>query len=506
MIVKQNEKPEFDEVLEVTALSSHPSSKKMGGLAYNMTIQGAPGILDKVNTERVNKGLPPIDESQFVYGVDDIKPTLESETDKILDESSIAAEMRKLKDEGRQETVEYQKLKSLLDFRQLMFIAYKINDPETLTEEVPVWAKAFTEKSIEIYGRPDPELSKDLLFDQVASFHDSDITNTDEYREFVRISESIGLPVGEFDPDNRIEPGYKEKYKEASKQVAKHLREKCGDLFEIMGCGEGFDKNEKVNIRIVADRLENAIAKLAEADPSFADWSVTRDVNKNQFNVRSAKLDIVVGMLRDDMKLAEVEALISHEILRHLLVGNNGRKLKANPDEKLPLAQIGLPNYLAWEEGSGVFYEYALSGVIPEKIADRYLDISIALGDFTDGMPVSRTKLTKFNIARAKLRNLSLPESERKTDEAIEKDVTTHVTRIYRGTDGTDEDGRVGVFVKDYVYLGGFPEVGQYIADNLAEGKSIEEIIEYITQGKFNPTMSAHENYIADRTSIPHNG
>ena len=33
------------------------------------------------------------------------------------------------------------------------------------------------------------------------------------------------------------------------------------------------------------------------------------------------------------------------------------------------------------------------------------------------------------------------------------------------------------MFVKDYVYLGGFPEVGQYIADNLAEGKSIEEIM-----------------------------
>ena len=70
-----------------------------------------------------------------------------------------------------------------------------------------------------------------------------------------------------------------------------------------------------------------------------------------------------------------------------------------------------------------MFNEYALTGKIPEKIADRYLDISITLGDFTDGKPVSRAKLTEFNIARAKLRNLMSPEGERKIDETIEKEV-----------------------------------------------------------------------------------
>ena len=187
------------------------------------------------------------------------------------------------------------------------------------------------------------------MFDQVVSFYDSSLADTDKYRKFINVSESIGLPVGEFDANNRKEPGYREEYREASEHVAKYLCDKYGDLFEIMGCDEDFNKNEKVNIRVVAYRLERSIAKLSETDPSFADWSVFIDKKNNQFNVRAAKLDIAVGMLRDDMALAEVEALFSHEILRRLLVGNNGRKLKASPDEKLPLVQIGLPNYLAWE-------------------------------------------------------------------------------------------------------------------------------------------------------------
>ena len=125
-----------------------------------MTIQGAPDILNKVNAERADKGLPPVDEDKFVYGFDDVKPSLESEANKILDESRIAAEMHNLEGEGRQETVEYQKLKTLQGFRQLMFISYKINDTETPVEEVHVWIKAFTEKSIEIYGRPTPNFQR----------------------------------------------------------------------------------------------------------------------------------------------------------------------------------------------------------------------------------------------------------------------------------------------------------------------------------------------------------
>ena len=52
---------------------------------------------------------------------------------------------------------------------------------------------------------------------------------------------------------------------------------------------------------------------------------------------------------------------------------------------------------------------------------------------------------------------------------------------------------------KDYVYMGGLPEVCQYIEDELAAGKTIDEIMEYIDSGKFNPTKQSNRDYVESK-------
>ena len=88
----------------------------------------------------------------------------------------------------------------------------------------------------------------------------------------------------------------------------------------------------------------------------------------------------------------------------------------------------------------------------------------------------------------------------KKTVEDIEKEVYAHVNRIYRGSLG---DESIGIFTKDISYHKGFVEMGRYMQAQIDNGKSIEEVLDFLLTGKFDPTNMqhiAHMNKILPQT------
>ena len=69
------------------------------------------------------------------------------------------------------------------------------------------------------------------------------------------------------------------------------------------------------------------------------------------------------------------------------------------------------------------------------------------------------------------------------------KKITPHINRIYRGSEGDDI---VGVFTKDIAYLDGLIKIMQYILDRINKGDNINDIMDYLLSGKFDPTNQVH--------------
>jgi hypothetical protein len=465
------EKPHFSEIFEVSGLKVDNSSNNGGKLHY---VEGF--RTNKNATEKIMGGYA----VKVATTGDQVEHNMDSEAGKIIDESKIQEQMKHLEDDGKKDTVEYQLLEYRLDTRILMWIAMRINRPETPINLVQGWTDAFTEKSIDIWGRPEKELSAVLFEKQLREMASYQSQFPEEYAKFLTAAEELGLPTEAENTVEESEGGQVdfEEYAPVAEQVGQYLNEKYADVFQSMSLEQFGDQEMTPQDMVVA--LEKGIAKLAETDETWQQWKVIADQNKDQFNVEGSVFEITVGMKRKPATAEEFKALFSHEVLRHAMAATNGSKL----DYEL---QKGLPKYLAWEEGVGVFFEYALRGQLPEKIINRYLDISIALGDFSDeNQRQPRHKLEQFVVARERLRELAHPDSSK-------LDVTAHINRIYRGTRG---DEHVGVMTKDFVYLGGFPVVARFIRDELKGGKTIAEVIEYINQGKFNPTIPAHKNFL----------
>jgi hypothetical protein len=477
-VMQKNQTPDSrtSEIFEVSGLAVDTSVDNVDALHYRPEFQ---------TTGKPRKNAISAIAIRLCTEESDIKHSMHAEAGKIIDESTLQQTMRALEAEGKSHTIEYELAKYRLDTRQLLYLAARINDPETPTEQIQGWTDAFTDKSIEIWGKPDEKFAADLLREQMLELSALADSHPHEYRELLSAASALGLPT---EVEQSDAPSYRERFKKVADQVGEYMKRKYGAVFDALDLDQFNDR--EMTAADMADAVERGIAELAKTNPVWSTWQVIRDEEKAQFNVEGSDFTITVGMKRNSATREEFQALFAHEVLRHAMAATNGSLL----DYEL---QKGLPEYLSWEEAVGVLKEYALTGIMPEKIVNRYIDISVALGDLTDNSRQPRRALQRFAMAREKLRNAALPMDKQSTDATIEKDVKTHINRIYRGTLGDDE--HVGVMTKDYVYMGGLPEVCQYIEDELAAGKTIDEIMEYIDSGKFNPTKQSNRDYVESK-------
>lgn len=304
-----------------------------------------------------------------------------------------------------------------------------------------LWSKRYTKAASEIYGLPDVEVAQRL-------------SNTHRALETFEVG---------------------------AEELGKYLRTKYAPVFQSL---ETDETTATLKPGQVASLFEKALHVLAENyDNDWNDWRVVRCEEKDSLSVIAGDKKILVGLQRANMKSKQLEPLFAHEVLIHAQRGLNGAKRGKE-------LQTGLPGYLDFEEGLGVFVEYALSGEVSEKNIDRYLDIAYALGQL-DGVEHTRQELLDRTFKRANTRNEKFRRG--KSTEDITKEVYAHVNRIYRGSLGNKY---IGIFTKDIAYYKGFLETGGYITAQLEAGKTIEGIMSFILEGKFDPTHPQHIQFI----------
>jgi hypothetical protein len=175
--------------------------------------------------------------------------------------------------------------------------------------------------------------------------------------------------------------------------------------------------------------------------------------------------------------------LFFHEVVIHALRSVRG----AEYDD---LLRTGLPKYSDGEEGLGTFVEFAMTGVIPDKNPERYIDIALALGTLHEGDKMPRRELLDIVMSRELLKAQASGVVD---TEYITQKVQAHVNQIYRGTPGEDIPG---VYTRGILYQIGFDTIATYMSDKLAGGMPINKLMEYLLSGKFDPTNSDHEQYV----------
>ena len=404
---------------------------------------------------------------------------LEAEAGKVFYETRHQADIRRAEIQG--DTMEATAKDRELDTSYLVLMAFRmVNNEDPQIRQL--WANAFTEKSIELYGEPDKNLALSLLKKQgnelLQGGGESELVDN-----YVAASKNVGFSPEQPTLDAEVAvPLFN--FERTRVELGSYLRATYHDAFDTMQLSEHQGLFTPTDI---ANRFEIGVTALADTDDTWSEWKISRREDKDSLSVVKEDKEIIVGMKRQDATAQQVEGLFAHEVLRHALTAINGSKI----DEKLG---SGLPNYLDFEEGAGVLNEYALSGRVKDELIDRYTDIALALGLTSGGQKVPRSKLLQFALSREKLRNDQRPEQEKISENDLEKKVYAHVNRIYRGTPGNDET--IGVFTKDISYLEGFLKAGSYVESELAKGRKIDEIMEYISQGKFDPTAASHIAYV----------
>jgi hypothetical protein len=308
----------------------------------------------------------------------------------------------------------------------------------------------YTQLTGELYGRPDAVLAKRLWEQQIS---------------------------GE---EQEVAP-----FQEASRQLGEYLNATYATVFDAL---ELENAPDYIDTESIVERFDAGLIALAnDHDESWSEWSVVRNKKGDILSVEGLKKNIVVGMRRADVSASQLKGLFAHEVLVHAQRAVNGAKI----DDEL---RKGLSGYINIEEGLGVFVEYSITGSVPEKNIDRYVDIAYALGDI-DGIMHTRAELVEHALSRAQLRNQQRLTG--KSDDQIRSEVYTHVNRIYRGSRG---DEYIGIYTKDIAYHKGFIDLGTYISDEYDATGDVATTFGYLLQGKFDPTNAAHVRYLQAAT------
>ncbi len=267
-------------------------------------------------------------------------------------------------------------------------------------------------------------------------------------------------------------------YADVAQAVSEYLEKKYSKVFEYLGF-DGIDG--MITAEDFARSVERVLQYMAEnIDQSWSKWSVARR-NKGSLAVSSVNRKISVGVERVPMTPIQAKGLFAHEVLMHAGRALNGEKISVE-------LRTGLENYSNVEEGLGVLFEYAITGNIPAKNIERYVDVANALGQL-DGKPKTRKELLKIVTERDFNTNERVPADKRLNDEQLLDSIFERVNRIYRGTKG---DSHIGVMTRDILYQRGFVTMCEYIRSEISNGREIDAIMEYVMTCKFDPTNDIH--------------
>lgn len=364
---------------------------------------------------------------------------------------------------------------SQLTQRYLLAIALKIQEA-TSDAQRALWTERFTNVSIQLFGRPDPNEAARIaradlrLLRQVAQHTTVDPTVLtplfDAYEQLIRQqSTATNAPS---------------RYTSLLTRLHTYLLKKFSSVYAIL---DEYKESEVVTSAVVRKRYTDMLVRLTTLDPAWRDWRVEANESAQMAVTPSDKV-IQVGWYLPPLSIRRVKSLFTHEVLVHAQRSVRGLSYDTN-------LAYGLPGYMAAEEGLGVLMEGAIEGKMPYRIRDRYIDITLALG-YGDQAPITRRQLFSIAHARALLR---------RANEGVLVDLTLatnaswqHVNRIYRGTLGNEI---IGVFTKDIIYYRGYQQMAHYL-DKYSD-ENLQKSIDFVLSGKMNPDDLAHRSYVHDR-------
>ena len=355
----------------------------------------------------------------------------------VLNESSFP-EMRK---SFENEELRLRNFDKAVNIQYLGLMAWYSNNQELPIEVRQKWADEFTKKSIEVYGQPDAEVASDILRNGIENFY--------------------------------------EKYEHIRVGIAEYLDKKYPGLFDELDLDS--EKGE-LDAMQIAETFKKGLDLLKQNDGDWQDWEVVI-TDGSTITVYDKRIEI--GQNMAPKSPLEVKKFFAHEVLRHAQGRINGSKADK-------LLGNGLPDSTGAEEGFAVLFGYAVSGIRPDNIVYKYCDIAAALGQIEIG-DGSFPKLSRRMLAEAVTRRERSINPDIDNEKILNK-AYEQVNRIFRGTPGNDEVS--GVFTKDIVYFKGFVDSLEYIEREIANGKSIEKVMDYVMLGRFDPNNLEHVRYV----------
>jgi hypothetical protein len=363
----------------------------------------------------------------------------------------------------------------------LILSAFNAVEPFPIASQ-ETWIERFTNASIDLYGAPDPERAEALLFDHIATYESLASNDAVDKSLLAYYLEKLyKFQNTRNDNVHDVESGItSERLYEIAAEVRLYFESEFGYFTDMFAYD---DPNALNSPEQIAEKINQSLPELVNRYPGFEGWQVKIIPDKDNLSVSAPEKLIKVGKNRRPVSNRELMGLFFHEVVIHALRSVRG----AEYDD---LLRTGLPKYSDGEEGLGTFVEFAMTGVIPDKNPERYIDIALALGTLHEGDKMPRRELLDIVMSRELLKAQASGVVD---TEYITQKVQAHVNQIYRGTPGEDIPG---VYTRGILYQIGFDTIATYMSDKLAGGMPINKLMEYLLSGKFDPTNSDHEQYV----------
>lgn len=366
-------------------------------------------------------------------------PRLEDEVNQLIGEEWDYT--HKYADMAKDDWLSEQKLAYNTKVKYLEYLGYQSQDKERAIEERKVWADAFTNLSIEVYGAPDPDVAK--------------IIDAGGGEKII------------------------EKYKPIYAKINEYFESQFGFALNV----SGMEKNDdEVDARDIYNIFSDGLNQLKQNDSRWGEWRVIM-IEGTDISCNQAERQIEIGSKRiSKIKPKSLKALFTHEVLVHGLRAVNAKGVGIDS---------ALPRYILAEEGLAKLSERAFASDDESILTsmENYSDMAAALG-MIDGRKYTRKEIITRKINR-------YMDKGKPITERLNKQIDNSAARIFRGTPGSEEVS--GVFTKDVSYFGGFVPIAEFIKTGLEKGQSINDIMGYLLSAKFDPNNPDHAEFMGEK-------
>ncbi len=344
-------------------------------------------------------------------------------------------------------------------------------------------AHYFTEQSIERYGTQS-------VSDTQETMH-RDLTIAEDKHRTGKVSDALYSSLVSQYHELGIDRGADTNKSTQNRIYAPGERKFLDAFTKNYGYFHGLVDKDKIYsaAQIIHEVGPTLLQKLQVVDARWSGWRVIPQ-NGGNLAISSKEKVLKVGTRRAPSMGADLEATMYHEFMVHGL-----RSVNSEQTNDFDM-QHGIAGYSDFEEGLGCYVEMLLTGKIPDKIANRQIAASMALGQLGDGMQYDRNEIFEL----LKLRTLVLSDQETAQDKEMSELKINElrslvIDRFFRGGVGVRPFN--AVFTKDVIYARGFKKVQSYIHSMIDQRVDPDALWAYLLSARFDPTNPQHEAYIA---------